>query len=218
MFALVADQNKKTDQLLAGLLSVEELAEYSLAEQLVKELDPIVRLPAIDLAAPALRTLSQQQLDSFHRTITRLVKSDGVVDRFEWVLISVLQKHTSSTFGTAQIKTKGSPLSSYSKEVAIVVGTLAYCGATERDDALRAFQKSTRSMGVQASLPPIEGCTMKRVNDSLKKLRLLRFTQKQTFIESCELCVSHDNKITVVEGETLRAIGDVLDCPIPLFQ
>ena len=99
-----------------------------------------------------------------------------------------------------------------------MVGVLAYCGATERDDALKAFQKSIQSMGIRASMPAVEVCTMKRVNDSLKKLRSLRFKRKQLFIESCELCVSHDNRVTVVEGETLRAIGDVMDCPIPLFQ
>jgi hypothetical protein len=58
---------------------------------------------------------------------------------------------------------------------------------------------------------------MNHVHGALKKLRQMKFTDKGLLIEACELCVTHDGYVTVVEAETLRAIGDILDCPIPMF-
>ena len=171
----------------------------------------------IDLAAPALRSLSQEQLQAFHTTLLSIVKSDGVVDRFEWVLVSVLQKHTSNTLGDSKIKTRRFRLSSYESEIAIVLGTLAYCGTNNQEAAELAFLGAMKKLGVSGQMVPVSSCTMGLVNKALKKLRQLKFVDRGRFIEACELCVTQDNRVTVVEAETLRAIGDILDCPIPMF-
>ena len=139
MFALVATNLPQAQQEVAKALSVEELAEYRSIASCIADADPLTRLPMIDLGAPALRTLSKEQLSVFHQTLVSLVKSDGVVDRFEWVLISVLQKHTSNMFGNSKIKTKRHPLSSYSAEMSIVLIALAYCGSNHPEEAKRAF-------------------------------------------------------------------------------
>jgi DnaJ-domain-containing protein 1 len=55
------------------------------------------------------------------------------------------------------------------------------------------------------------------VSDALKELQLLRFSHKERFLEACVHSVTHDGVVTVVESETLRAIGDMLDCPIPMY-
>ena len=59
---------------------------------------------------------------------------------------------------------------------------------------------------------------MGAIDKALKKLRSLRFTQRQLLLNACEACVTHDGLVTVEEAETLRAIGDILDCPIPMFH
>ena len=217
MFALVAANSPQAQQEVAKALSVEELAEYKSIASCIADADPLTRLPMIDLGAPALRTLSKEQLSVFHQTLVSLVKSDGVVDRFEWVLISVLQKHTSNMFGNSKIKTKRHPLSSYGAEMSIVLSVLAYCGSNHPEEAKRAFLVAVENLGVNIQMVGTASCTMKRLNIALKKLRLMKFIDRGVFIESCELCVTHDDCVTVVEAETLRAIGDILDCPIPLF-
>ncbi len=217
MFALVAQNSTKSEQWVAKQLSVEELIEYRNISSVVKNMEPITRLPMIDLAAPALRSLSQEQLQAFHTTLLSIVKSDGVVDRFEWVLVSVLQKHTSNTLGDSKIKTRRFRLSSYESEIAIVLGTLAYCGTNNQEAAELAFLGAMKKLGVSGQMVPVSSCTMGLVNKALKKLRQLKFVDRGRFIEACELCVTQDNRVTVVEAETLRAIGDILDCPIPMF-
>ena len=217
MFALVAADSPQAQQELAKLLTVEELAEYRDIASVVGGANPITRLPMIDLAAPALRSLSKEQLDTFHTTLVSLVKSDGFVERFEWVLISVLQKHTSNTFGDTKIKTKRRPFSSYSPELSVVLSTLAYCGTNDPEEARQAFSRASGSVKLGLHILDAESCMMNRVNSALKKLRHLKFVDKRSLIVACELCVTHDDHVTVVEAETLRAIGDILDCPIPMF-
>ncbi|MDP7004681.1 MAG: M48 family metallopeptidase [Phycisphaerales bacterium] len=217
MFALVANDNKDSQQMVAKILSVSELVEYRKISSLVLTADATARLPMIDFAAPALRTLSPEQIKTFNKNIVSIVSCDGVVDRFEWVLVSVLQKHMSDVFGGRKITLSKKPLSSYPTPVSIILGTLAYCGSTNQREATIAFQAGANSVGMNIQIPDVPDCNMSSVNGALKELRLLRFSDKELLIEACGNCVTHDDKVTVVEAETLRAIGDVLDCPIPMY-
>lgn len=218
LFALVTDQNKQSHQKLAGILSVDEFAEFQRLLSIVKRSSPITRVPIIDLAAPAIRTLSEEQLQAFHKNIVSIVKSDGVVDRFEWVFVSLLQKHTSTKFENIKVKTKRFPLVHYSDDVSVVLSAIAYCGTDDVQQAKLAFSKATQKLGQEITMLEAGVCTMPIINEALKNLRSLRFVDKQRCIEACEACVTHDDVITIAEAETLRAIGDLLDCPIPMFE
>ena len=217
LFALVAEQNQQTEQMMAKVLSVEELAELRVLLPLVKACEPETRLPIIDLAAPAIRSLSQKQLIAFNNNLVEVINIDGVVDRFEWVMVSVLQKHLSVILGNKKIKIKNALLSSYGSDVSCVIAALAYCGADSQEGAKLSFQRAVTSLGFNIQMPDIKTCVMKHVSDALKNLQSLRFVDRGVFIGACELCVAHDKTITVVEAETIRAIGDILDCPIPMF-
>ncbi len=218
LFALVTDQNKQSQQKLAGILSVDEFAEFQKLLSIVGRSNPITRVPIIDLAAPAIRSLSEEQLQTFHKNIVSTVKSDGVIDRFEWVLVSLLQKHTSNNFENIKVKTKRFPVQHYSDDISVVLSAIAYCGTNNLEGAKQAFSKATKKLGQEISMQEAVNCTMPKINGALKNLRLLRFVDKQLCIEACEACVTHDGVVTIAEAETLRAIGDLLDCPIPMFE
>ena len=65
----------------------KELAEQS--GDLPKE----ARLPLIDMAVPALREMSDEAYVLFKKQIDALIKADGRVDLFEWVLQRLLFRH-----------------------------------------------------------------------------------------------------------------------------
>jgi hypothetical protein len=217
LFALVSNQNEQSQQQLADILTVEELTEYLGLLPVVANLNPITRVPIIDIAAPAIRTLSDQQMQTFHKNLVSIIKSDGIVDRFEWVFISLLKKHTSNNYKDLKIKTKQLPLMHYSEDLSVVFSTLAYCGTENRQEAQLSFSKATGHIGEEISMQDSSDCTMTKFNTSLTNIRLMRFVDKQQVIEACEACVTNDGLVTVVEAETLRAVGDLLDCPIPMF-
>jgi Zn-dependent protease with chaperone function len=217
MYALISNGEQRPEQTIEKILTDKEYIAYRAIAALVRSTDPIVRLPMIDLAAPALRMLSSEQVRNFNLTVASIVKSDGVVDHFEWVLVSVLQKHTSDMFGVSKSSSSRKRLSTYTDEIAIVLSAIAYCGNEHHENAIVAFESAGKVLGLGVDMVDKDICTMERVNTALKKLRRVRFRDKQLCIEACEACVTHDGVVTVNEAETIRAIGDILDCPIPMF-
>ncbi len=217
MFALVTDGCNQAQNLLSNILSKDEFAKYQTLSPIVCGCDPRVRLPIVDLAAPTLRTMSESQRSQFNKVLITLVKSDGVITRFEWVIVSVLQKHLSVVFGDKKIKTNNRPISFYAKDIALVLGTLAYCGAEVQTEADLSFKSASDSLGLSLQIPEVGQCVVENTNNALKQLRQLSFVEKKGVIKACEICVFHDREVTVVEAETIRAIGDILDCPIPVY-
>ncbi len=214
VFSLIADQDDNEQQkILAQNLSVEELAELRILFCLSSSLNERARLPLIDVAAPAFNQLSDAQRAQFVKTVFALVKSDGVVRLSEWVLVAVVQSHLVGVKKHAQKKLLRSELPS----AVVVLGSLAYCGSDSQEQASFAFDKSMKKLGFpKEKFPSVSGCTPDVLENSLQKLSLLKFTEKEVLLQACLVCVTHDERITVAEAETIRAIGDLLDCPLPL--
>ncbi len=215
MFALLRDKKQKEQEtILEKSLSVHELKEYNVLLPFVEKSDESTRLPMVDIAAPALQRLSPDQRKEFQSILSLLIQSDGKVDRFEWVFLSVIRKHLAPPRRTSS-KAK---LSSLASPAALVLGMLSYCGQEDEEQAKEAFQHGAGTSGLKGlTIPEVRHCTMKNIDDALTKLGSLRFVEKERLLQACVACVTHDDKVTVAEAETLRAIGDVLDCPIPMF-
>jgi Zn-dependent protease with chaperone function/uncharacterized tellurite resistance protein B-like protein len=215
MYSLLIDANDKDQQkILAQNLSIEELTELNKITPLISKSNNRVRLPLLDLAAPALKQLSDSQKQTFADIVIALVKSDGVVDMFEWVFVVVLQNHL---FGTKRHKQNG-VLRTKLPSIGMVVGALAYCGADSQDEALQAFDTSVAALGfAQIEMPIKTDCSVGLIERALQELSLLKFTEKEKLLKACVTCVTHDGKITTNEAETIRAIGDLLGCPIPMY-
>jgi len=55
------------------------------------------------------------------------------------------------------------------------------------------------------------------LDSSLERLIMASPQVKKKILRACIACVSMDSLITVDEGDLLRLISDLLDCPIPPF-
>ncbi|MBT6268822.1 MAG: M48 family metallopeptidase [Phycisphaerae bacterium] len=215
LFAIVVDLDQpKQDEILSKNLGKNEWSAYKKIVAHVSNASESTRLPIIDLAAPALKQLSKAQLDEFNTLLTLLIKSDGVIDRFEWVFVSVIQKH----LAPPNLKNARAKLSLLSDSASLVLAMLAYYGTTERRGAELAYKSGAESCSLkQLKIPEISSCTIENLNGAIKKLQQLRFSDRERFLLACEMVVVHDEQITTTEAEVIRAIGDLLDCPIPMF-
>ncbi|HIA72091.1 MAG TPA: hypothetical protein EYO01_05290 [Phycisphaerales bacterium] len=215
LFAIVVDRGQpKQDEILSKNLSKNEWSVYKKITAHVSNTNESARLPIIDLAAPALKQLSKSQLGEFNTLLTLLIKSDGVIDRFEWVFVSVIQKH----LAPPNLKNSRAKLSLLRDSASLVLAMLAYYGTTERKDAELAYKSGAESCSLkQLKIPEMSSCTIENLNNAMKKLQKLRFTERERFLLACERVVVHDEQITTTEAEVIRAIGDLLDCPIPMF-
>jgi Zn-dependent protease with chaperone function len=215
MFALLSNEGDGGQQeLLTQNLSVEELKELRQLYEVVSLLDNRARLPLIDVAVPAFKQLSNSQKTAFIKTLFALVKSDDIVDLFEFVFLVVIRNHLVKNKKQKQKTLLRSVLPSSS----VVIGALAYCGANSQEQASAAFEKAMDTLGFsQVKLPDASTCSVSVLEKSIQKLSLLKYTEKEKLLQSCLVCITHDDVVTVTEAETIRAIGDLLGCPIPLL-
>ena len=220
MFALFVDTSQpKQKDVFKNMLTKQEWSELNKLIPLVDKSDRASRLPMVDLAAPSLKLLSSKQQIVFAKQLETVASSDNIVSRFEWVVMYVIKKHLANNLLHKVSSGSNKKLVSFQKEAIVTLSTLAYSGAENKPCAVAAFDHALQIIGLPKGLMiDVAKCTSEYMQYSLSKLQNLRFSEKQKLLIACEACVEHDGMVTVAEAETIRAIGDVLDCPIPLFQ
>ncbi len=186
-----------------------------------------VRLPLLDLALPALRSLSRPQWGEFRRLTHALITADSRVSLFELALQRALVRHLGPVFGGAPERRQGTAsLSSHTNEVALLLSAVAHaCGETEPAQNSSSifganFDAAVRTLGGEAGAVRAlasEACSPEAVDGALRTLGHLAPAGKKLLLEAATACVVADRVVTLGEAELLRAIADSLDCPVPPF-
>ena len=63
--------------------------------------------------------------------------------------------------------------------------------------------------------PSAEECSLDVLSSSLDRLERARFQHRPRLPAACEACIAQDRRTTFAEAETMCAIADALDCPMP---
>ena len=204
---------------LQSILPSSEIQNLKKLEAPADQLDPWARLPLLDLCIPALSQLSDSQYKTFRETIDAMIRADGSIDRWEWVVDTVLDRHLEERYHKPGAERKArSRLQSCSDSVQVVLATLACTGAEEETEARASFQQGMNSLGWQGDFPDPASLKMTSLRKSLRDIRRVRFTERADFIRACEATILHDGQTTIEEAETLRAISESIDCPMPPFR
>ncbi|MFQ5844662.1 MAG: hypothetical protein ACE5JG_06700, partial [Planctomycetota bacterium] len=105
-------------------------------------------------------------------------------------------------------------------DLVTVLSVLARAGHGDSADAGRAFHAgiSRFSTGKKPLflLPPAD-CTFHAFDRALDRLARAVPAVKQRAVDACAHCVLVDGRVTVREAELLRAVCDVMGCPLPPF-
>lgn len=183
----------------------------------IEKLPRELRLPLVDLALPALRSLSPSQYAVFKQNVQALVEADEKIDLFEWALQRIILRHLEPHF--ARVKppvTHYYALGRLGRQCSVLLSTLAYVGHRDRAAAQRAFSLGISKLAVRsASMLPPEACSMGALDDALDELNRTAPRVKQLVLIACAACVSADREVTVEEAELFRALCDGLSCPMP---
>lgn len=225
VYGLLLDQDKNIRKKQITLLKKQADAPV-LTElgKIIKDIDGLsheVRLPLLDLAIPALRSLSSKQYDTFISNTIRAMKADGAVSLFEYVLYNILVKNLKAHFKpNPKLKPTITSLDKLHDEVSCVLTMLATHGHEKNGQARKAFMKGIRVFEREVQhlsfLPPEES-TLNHFDKAIKNIALATREIKEQVLSACLQCIVHDGKITIREGELFRAIAEMLDCPIPLW-
>ncbi|HEY4234091.1 MAG TPA: M48 family metallopeptidase [Lacipirellulaceae bacterium] len=218
IFASLMDQNPQVRSAqLAALKSATDEHVYELTQKLlplVDGLDPRAQLPLVDMTLPALRALSPPQFQEFAKCFVTLVQADKRLSLFEWMLHRILLRHLRPQFEPVtdpQIQYYG--LQKLGQPCSVLLSTLAR--ASQSDDQA-AFDAGARELaGVPVELLSPDQCRLDTLQTALEQLSHVAARQRQRLVDACAACICADEEVQVEEAELLRALCDMLDCPMP---
>ena len=197
----------------------QDFAETLRLVDFVEALPDTHRLPLLDLAMPALRQMSRHQHEAFRAQVEVLMIADQRLSLFEYTLRCVLHRHLDAQFlPHHQTRPVHSSPQKLTRPVATVLALLAWEGHKEPDQAARAFDAGMRGyIGGDHThrLPPREECSLAEFDAALQTLNQSVPAIKHRIVVACTACILANQEVTVREAELLRAICDMLDCPLP---
>ena len=177
-------------------------------------LDPGSRLPLLQIALPALRSLKGAALDRFFTTLDELVHADGRVTPFEYAL----QKMVLSQLALAQTPSQRVQFDSFDAvrgEIAVMLSALAHLSAK---DSATAFAEGAAQIPVirdQLALLPADASGLEQVDAALDKLATSSLPIKQRVLVAAGHVIASDGTVSAEEGELYRAFAATLGCPMP---
>jgi Zn-dependent protease with chaperone function len=183
------------------------------------QLAPEARLPLVERAVPALRQMSPAQLREFLNAVKALVEADNKLTIFEYALQRLLLRHLVTYF----VKRPARPAryTSFEPVVAptnVVLSALARGGQSSPEAAAAAFAAGVNVLDWPAAgieLSPEETTDLIQLDNALQTIDLASRPLKKQILLACAATVGADGRVTVEEGELLRAISDSIDCPMP---
>ena len=218
MHALVISSNESgaSDEQVAYLrqeLNAQEFREFEAIHAQVRQLPRNLMLPVLELAMPSLKQLSRDQYRSFMSRLTKVITLDRQISLFEWCLFKILRHNLDD--GPAS-RSGSLELVNAVPECEVLLSVLAAAGETDEDACARAFAQAAKELDVGELAPQDMGSgDVKALDAAVDRLRDLKPLQKPRLLKAMVKCIMADGKVTPVEGELLRAVASLLDCPMP---
>ncbi len=202
------------------LQALEEAADSDVYREVldiqleIQHLDAELRLPLLEILLPALKTLSKPQYLTLRKAVLAVIRSDGKVSMFEYMLHRMLLRHLKPAFSTIRPRpVRFESVQQVAEECACVLTCLISCG--KHADRVTVFLKAAEYLGVQLDPPGIFACKLGRLDSALKRLELAAPDVKKRLLTAAVHCVLADGRLAIVEIELLRAVADALDSPMP---
>lgn len=181
----------------------------------VMKLDIQLRLPLVELALPALKSLSMEQGQHFRLCLERLMSADDQVSLWEWTLYQLLLNNLSEQDnGPANLK-----LNDLQRECQLLLTVLAAAGQDDPDDINAALNAAESELPFALTATD-DVSNMRVLSLAVERLRRLRPLQKSALLHAMARCIEHSGIIRPAEAELFRVVADILDCPVPplLFE
>jgi len=195
-------------------------AEMDKASAQLAALPLEARLPLLQLCLPTLRGMSPQQYLNFKGNVQKIIEADGFIDfvEFAWqkLLLRNLEPHFTKEATRVIQYYAWQPLLG---DAAILLSALAYAGQETDDETAKAFEIGWAQ--IRTPLPYAllsrQECSVDQIDTSLDRLAKASPFIKKRMLDACAYTVASDEKICPPEAELLRAVAEVLDCPLPAF-
>jgi Zn-dependent protease with chaperone function len=211
---LLAEPEAARAQQLAAIPDRSQAEKAASSAALVRGLGAQFHLPVIDLALPAIKSLSEEKKKQFLAALEAVVNADRRVSLHELVALALVRDQLLPPRAVAGNRR----LSDLHAEAATVLSLVAHAGTRadaqgEREAQLQAaLQVGAAVMKIPAVSNKLE---LHAIHTALEALRALSPMEKGVLVKALFAAVTHDGTIRVAEAELMRLVGAVLDCPVP---
>jgi Zn-dependent protease with chaperone function/uncharacterized tellurite resistance protein B-like protein len=220
---LIHERADEDQQAHLGQLDTESLftPNPALLDKLLPSLSEIgqgVRIPALELAMPALRKLDPDEREHLLNACETLIKADRKVSLFELTMIGFLRKHLAEDAARVPV-VRHRNYRAVQSHLNVLFSLLARLGADgpDRQQALleetMAGFANSRHKGGSGKLA--QQISHRRLREALTELNALSPLLKPAIIDAACHCILADGAIRPAEYELVRLIADQLDCPMP---
>lgn len=201
-----------------AILSADEAlaAQLEIFSDTVFSLEIAARLPVVELAMPALKSLSSTQYQDFRKAMLNLIRADGQVDLWEWVLFELIRQQCDRHLGLAKApKLKFKTSQSVAPVYAIVLSRLVIEGNTDEDQRDRAFGLAANAAGCYtAKRLPIDQCSTAAFTRAVHELRQAYPLLKPRLLKGLVQAARSDDLLHAKEHAMISAIAMIWDCPV----
>jgi Zn-dependent protease with chaperone function len=221
VYALLLDRDAGVRR--AQLEQLQAVADPGVFEETLRlvpavvGLERAVRLPVVEIAIPALRTLAIDDYRRFKRNVAMLIQADARLELFEWALQRVLLHGLDEHHGEAPRPGHGSrALATLQPPCEVLFSALARAGHQDERGAEAAFQQAWRILDLPGTRL-LEGAEagFDALDRALEELAEASPKAKRRILEAAAAGIAADRQITLAEGELLRAIAASLGVPMP---
>ncbi|MCX2780765.1 M48 family metallopeptidase [Microbulbifer thermotolerans] len=204
---------KQQHQLLQKIAHPAVMRELQRLGPQLRDLAAGTRLVLLDLCVPALKALAPQQYQVFKRNLIKLLRSDGVVELWEWALYRVLMHALEGSPDRQRLSPKGGA----EKDAArFILAAVAHAGNPDYLSAKRAYETGLNAMQLNITpLPTSADITLPRLDKAVAIAALMPPLKKPVLLKAIATTMVHDGIVAAEEIELLRAVADSLDCPMP---
>ncbi|WP_274012606.1 M48 family metallopeptidase [Vibrio parahaemolyticus] len=209
-FALIFDGSDIQREMIKSYVPLA--SQSTLLPWLDYDLPLHLRFPLLELALPALKSLSEAQKISLCKVLRELSETDNQYSLAEWCVINLLEKQLLASFGfIKQHKT----LKQLEESVFWLLRELAWVSHSQADKAQRAYHCALVHLGFpEVKLEPANS-NWHLSRAALELLLQLKPKDRRMFVKACRIAIESDGEITVAEGEVYRVIACFLEVPEP---
>jgi hypothetical protein len=215
---LIGSDPAVRDQQLAILGKSANAASLAVIQRVIpltQALDPMLRLPALQRAFPALRRSTVPQRKALAQLSTELIHADARIDVFEFCLAKLLETLLNDELdATAPHGTV--TLEAAANEIALLFAVIAQIG-TQDERAARESYEVGLSTVLPMRRPPyaVVADWPRRLSAALPRLEQLHPFAKKALIEGLVKTIANDEVLMEEEAELLRTVCALLHCPLP---
>lgn len=215
LFSQDGKVQKKQASAVSMQLGSDVLQQVKLLKRDLAMLKPQCRLPLLDLCVGTLRGLPEARQAKLLETVNELVHADQTIDLFEWVTRWVLWRRLGAATQKPSREGRGLKLSQAPSAINTVLTALAYAGARDLEGAANAHALGAQAVGLKLELLPPDQAGISKLEPALEALSQLSPKGKQRLIQALAQTVSADGRVTLMEGELMRAMAEAVDVPMP---